>query len=47
MEKSYPNYKINLWTDELIEEIMLTKDYFYLYLVYKSYLYEIQQTDLA
>ena len=47
VEKIYPDYKINLWIDERIEEIILTKDYFYLYPVHKSCLYEIQRADLA
>ena len=43
----YPNYKINLWTDKQIEELILRDEYKYLYSVYKSYTYGIQRADLA
>jgi len=46
-KKSYPNYKINLWTDKQIEELVLKDEFIELYSTYKSYFYGIQSADLA
>jgi mannosyltransferase OCH1-like enzyme len=46
-KKFYPDYKINLWTDKQIEELILKEEYKYLYSIYKSYSYAIQRADLA
>jgi len=43
----YPNYQIILWTDKQIEELLLKNENFYLYSIYKSYIYGIQRADLA
>lgn len=43
----YPNYQIKLWIDKDIEELFQLKHSKDLYLVYKSYLYSIQRSDLA
>jgi mannosyltransferase OCH1-like enzyme len=43
----YPDYKINLWTDKQIEQLILKNEYLHLYSTYKSYFYSIQRADLA
>lgn len=46
-KKSYPDYKLILWTDKQIEELLLNNKYLDLYSIYKSYFYGIQRADLA
>ncbi|CAF0881605.1 unnamed protein product [Adineta steineri] len=46
-KKMYPDYKIRLWTDKDLENLLLTNDYKYLYSIYKSYIYSIQRADLG
>jgi mannosyltransferase OCH1-like enzyme len=46
-KKLYPDYKIRLWTDEDVIELLLKDEYKYLYSIYVSYPYSIQRADLA
>jgi mannosyltransferase OCH1-like enzyme len=43
----YPNYKIRLWTDEDLKELLNKEEYKYLKLIYNSYPYSIQRADLG
>jgi len=43
----YPTYRIQLWTDKEIDELFQLKHSKDLYLVYQSYFYAIQRSDLA
>ncbi|CAF4082514.1 unnamed protein product [Rotaria sp. Silwood1] len=45
--KYYPDYKIRLWTDKDIDELISKKEYKYLYDIYKGYPYSIQRADLS
>ncbi|CAF3108642.1 unnamed protein product, partial [Rotaria sp. Silwood2] len=46
-KRLYPNYKIRLWTDEDIDELISEDHYKNLYNIYKEYPYSIQRADLS
>jgi inositol phosphorylceramide mannosyltransferase catalytic subunit len=46
-KKYYPDYKIRLWTDENLIELISKDEYKYLESIYKSYPYSIQRADLS